>query len=151
MCLSWVFLLSSTHIHTHKKKTDQEIKTSNFKASLAAILDWAIREFDPKVKQHQREKEVALPIRVSGPLPTYRPRAREDFGLLHGGCCPSKPLLYSRKGNSSAQIGFLKLRVYEKKKSCHLVYEPRKRTGHWRIFLGKHQSKVVPNYNERAN
>lgn len=48
-CLGFSFCQAHTYTHT-QKKTDQEIKTSNFKASLAAILDWAIREFDPKVK-----------------------------------------------------------------------------------------------------
>lgn len=80
----------------HKKERESEIKTSYFKGvpgCHSEILDWASRECDPKIKQDQREKEVAMPIHISGPLPAYGPHARDDFGILRRRCCPSKPLL----------------------------------------------------------
>ena len=93
MFLSQISFLLSTHMH--KKETEQEIKTSYFKESLAAIPKFFIGQVEnlpSQIKQDQREKEVAMPIHISGPLPTYGLHARDDSGILHRGCCPSKPL-----------------------------------------------------------
>lgn len=75
MCLCLRFYFCQVQ-YMHRKETDQEIQTSYFKKSLAAILeilDWASRGSDPKPKQHQRKKAGGMPICISGPLPTRAP------------------------------------------------------------------------------
>lgn len=101
-----------------KKAPEPEIKT-DFKGvpgCHSKILDWARREFDPKIKQDHREKEVAMPIHISGPLPTNGAHAREESGILHTACCPSKPLLEKAGEKLCTDWFFETLGIWKKEK-----------------------------------
>lgn len=100
--MSQILFLSSTHMH--RKETDQEIQTSYFKKSLAAILKFLtgqVEDLTPNQSSIRGKKLVECPSAYLGHCPHTGPQP-DDPGILCTGCSPCTPLS-EKEGKTALQ------------------------------------------------
>lgn len=134
MFLSRISFLLSTHMH--KKETEQEIKTSYFKESLAAIPKFFIGQVKNLPPNKAGSEGKGGSNAYSHFWATAHLWASCQGWLWHSaqGMLPIQAFIWESRGTALYRLALWNF-GYMKKRNCHLVCEPRKRAGHWKECL----------------